>query len=398
MTATASGGTAPTSGTVLGDMKPKSWRGAAALLVLGVVVAVGLCLLWWGGALWRALVPMARPGWDRLPAEVRVTAEAQFRLAVIQATAGAGAVVALVYTARNYRLTHRGQVTDRFTKALERLGSGQMYIRIGGILALEQIVQDAPDQADPAKQTLNAFLYDRAPRRQSDDPAEKTSQVEAVRRPLRRRMPPPPAAPPLPDRPEVDVQAALTALTRPVSRRRRGRRQSIDLSHLHLTRAKLSHADLTGADLEGADLTEARFAWADLTGARFALADLTGADLFYANLTRAGLVRVDLTKAHLDRANLFGANLFGANLDGADLYGANLDGVRDLGRDQLLRARSIGAVRNLPTSLADDPAVAARLAAEGRASARDARRRWSRHLVRRRGRDSATARRAGRSR
>ncbi|GAA3749559.1 hypothetical protein GCM10022225_37280 [Plantactinospora mayteni] len=37
-----------------------------------------------------------------------------------------GAPVVLVgplYTARNYRLSHRGQVTDRLTNALERLGS-----------------------------------------------------------------------------------------------------------------------------------------------------------------------------------------------------------------------------------------------------------------------------------
>ncbi|WP_189190926.1 hypothetical protein [Streptomyces albiflavescens] len=49
-------------------------------------------------------------------------------------------------------MSRRGQVTDRFTKALERLGSEARYVRIGGVLALEQIVQGAPEQATHAAQ------------------------------------------------------------------------------------------------------------------------------------------------------------------------------------------------------------------------------------------------------
>ncbi|MDQ1040124.1 hypothetical protein QFZ75_006540 [Streptomyces sp. V3I8] len=61
--------------------------------------------------------------------------------------------IALLCTARTYRLTRRRQITDRFTKvlekALERLGPDQIYIRVGGILALEQIVQDVPNKPPP---------------------------------------------------------------------------------------------------------------------------------------------------------------------------------------------------------------------------------------------------------
>ncbi|MFF3068858.1 hypothetical protein [Kitasatospora sp. NPDC057936] len=49
--------------------------------------------------------------------------------------------------------------------ALERLGSDQRYVRIGGVLALEQIVQDAPEQATHAAQVLGHFVRDRAPAR-----------------------------------------------------------------------------------------------------------------------------------------------------------------------------------------------------------------------------------------
>ncbi|MEV0259409.1 pentapeptide repeat-containing protein [Streptomyces sp. NPDC050732] len=344
----------------------------------------------------RALVPMARPGWDQIPAEDRATAEAAFRLAVIQASLALGASVALVYTVRNYRLTRRGQVTDRFTKALERLGSDVVYIRTGGVLALEQIVQDSRDQATHAAQILNAFVRDRTPwRARAKD--SKTSRAAAARRAARRHAPLPTSATALPTRPSSDVQAALTALTRPSSRRHVDASQPINLDGLHLQRAQLTGAHLSGAvltearlclaDLIRANLIRARLVRADLsganlTGARLCGADLSGADLVRAhlngaNLTGARLCGADLTEANLNGANLSGANFTGArlskahltkanltkaDLNGADLTEANLRGVRRLQPEQLLRAYLDGPIRNLPAELAADPAIAARLA------------------------------------
>ncbi|WP_157855740.1 hypothetical protein [Streptomyces aureocirculatus] len=76
-------------------------------------------------------------------------------------------------------LTRRDQTTDRFTKRLERLGSEQTYVRIGGILALEQIVQDAPEQAAAsAARVLGRFSRHRAPR------AEPQPAPDAAETPL----------------------------------------------------------------------------------------------------------------------------------------------------------------------------------------------------------------------
>ncbi|MFD5801551.1 hypothetical protein [Streptomyces sp. NPDC127020] len=87
------------------------------------------------------------------------------RTAVVAFAAALGAGIALLYTARTYRLTRRGQITDRFTKALERLGSDEVYVRIGGILALEQIVQDSPEQAaTDAARVLGHFIREGAPK------------------------------------------------------------------------------------------------------------------------------------------------------------------------------------------------------------------------------------------
>src|SRR5262245_33847503 len=50
-------------------------------------------------------------------------------------TLGAGlvAVGALLFTARSFLLSRQGQVTDRYTKAIEQLGSEKPDVRIGGI-------------------------------------------------------------------------------------------------------------------------------------------------------------------------------------------------------------------------------------------------------------------------
>ena len=60
-------------------------------------------------------------------------------------TLGAGLFVAgaLVFTARNFTLSREGQVTDRYTKAIEQLGSDKLDVRVGGIYALERIARDS---------------------------------------------------------------------------------------------------------------------------------------------------------------------------------------------------------------------------------------------------------------
>jgi hypothetical protein len=193
---------------------------------LAVVVAAALLVVGLPWLIWRGPFVLDGKYIDRKAlGEGSAALVTGLRTAMVAVVAALGASVALLYTARTYRLTRRGQITDRFTKALERLGSPEIYVRIGGILALEQIVQDAPGQAaTDAAHVLGHFIRDRAPRTQgSDDPATD----------------------PLPTEPAADVQAALTALTRPESRTRVDEREEIDLRNLHLARARLNHADLT---------------------------------------------------------------------------------------------------------------------------------------------------------
>ena len=75
--------------------------------------------------------------------------------------AGLFAAGALIYTARNFSLTRQGQVTDRYTKAIEQLGSDKgIDVRIGGIYALERIAHDSPRDHPTIMDVLATFIRD----------------------------------------------------------------------------------------------------------------------------------------------------------------------------------------------------------------------------------------------
>lgn len=201
-----------------------------------------------------------------------------------------GAVIlamGLLFTARTLRinqrtlqvnqetlqLNQRGQITDRFTKAIDQLGSTdstnakRLEVRLGGIFALGSIAWDSEDYHWPVVEVLTAYVRRNALRR---GPAEATGTSGKDRRP------------------EPDIQAVLTVLgyRKPEhidSERNRGQRINLretDIAGANLSRANLSFADLTGADLTGADLESA---------------DFRGADLSNANLSRARCVGTNFT-------------------------------------------------------------------------------------------------------
>ncbi|MGW1015455.1 pentapeptide repeat-containing protein [Streptomyces niveus] len=351
------------------------------LLVLGsaavVLVVVGSVLLVWRGPWWL-------DGKYLSAADLRSGSAALvtgFRTSVVQLLAVLGAGVALLFTAFNYRLTRRGQVTDRFIKALERLGSDELYVRIGGVLALQQIIQDAPDQATHASQVLNAFVRERAPKRVKAGPVAELSGTA------------------LDDRPESDVQQALSALTHADFRRHVDPAQPIDLAGLHLVgviltksdmrgaklhgtnlshaqllhvnlnHASLQHADLSHAQLLHVDLNHAELQHADLNHARLRHAKLCRAQLQHADLSHALLGYVDLSDAKLVRVNLSHSGISNSNLNHADLYGADLGDSYlesvDLSSASLQRAdlkmAEINSVNLLGVTLVDTNAKGAKI-------------------------------------
>lgn len=131
----------------------------------------------------------------------------------------------LVYTSRTLRVTEEGQITDRYTKTIEQLGSDKPEVRMGGIYALERLMTDSSRDRRTVIDVLAAYVRTHAQDR------------------------PPAGSPSL--RLAVDVQAAFTVIGR---NRFADLTETVDLASANLTGALLTGADLRGADLTGADL------------------------------------------------------------------------------------------------------------------------------------------------
>jgi uncharacterized protein YjbI with pentapeptide repeats len=223
---------------------------------------------------------------------------------------------------RTYELTEQGQVTDRYTKAVEQLGSdNKLDVRIGGIYALERVAHDSPRDHPTVMEVLAAFVREHS-REPWPLPADDEPGIDPPERMTR-----------------PDVQAAATVIGRRETAHDRrpvnlgaatlvgADLTSANLTQANLTRADLTGADLTGADLTGADLTGAKLTRAKLVGAKLTGAKLTGAKLTRARLTGADLAGANLTHATVTRANLTRADLTRADLTRADLTGTDLTGT-----------------------------------------------------------------------
>ncbi len=238
------------------------------------------------------------------------------------------------------RAAQEGYVTDRFSRAVDQLGSDKLDVRIGGLHALWRIAE------------------------QSARDREAIISIQAAY--LRTHLPWPPAAPesPAADAPindvapletrSADAQVALTALGVLCQHREQSwvnlsitdlRRADCDglwfpevnfdracLEAAGFYRANLTQASLVSVNLRHADLTtailrRARCVLADLRAAKLVETDLRDADFTETDLREANLRKADAHSAVFHRADLRMADLRGTDLSTADVGGARLTGA-----------------------------------------------------------------------
>jgi hypothetical protein len=214
--------------------------------------------------------------------------ENELRIALVQAIGLLGLGLTAFVGWRTLQVTREGQITDRYTRAVELLGAEEPDVRLGGIYALERIAQDSERDHGTIMEVLCAYARVHS---------STTRQ----------------------DRVHVDVQAALTVLGRRCVKR--------DAKEFvpYLNRVRLPQARLRGVNLERGRIRDADLRGALLTGAHLADAHFARTKLDRAHLKNARLERAILTDACLRGAELQGAVLTGATLDGADLTGALYD-------------------------------------------------------------------------
>jgi hypothetical protein len=191
------------------------------------------------------------------------------------------------------RQAEQGQITERFTRAIEQLGETnsngepKLELRLGGIYALERIAKDSPERDySTVMEVLTAYV-----RQNSSTPSEETNKTTDLKEPR--------------TDPRKELRADIKAVLVVVGRRQEDRvpeeyRVRPDFRGINLSKTILGGADLREADLGGANLSRANLSRANLGGAHLGDADLRGAFLFGgAYLGGADLRRTDLTGADL---------------------------------------------------------------------------------------------------
>lgn len=271
---------------------------------------VYLALLGAAAAIFLVIYP---PIWQssHLPESDRFQAENDARRTVVQILGGLGLLATLwlgwrrvAAVERRVDIEKEGQITERFTRATDQLGSEKVEIRLGGIFALERIAKESKADHWPIIQILCAFVRDQA-RWKEPAPSEPESEGE-------------------PPRLREDIQAILTVLGRRNLEHESDSTPELDLRDTDLRCANLYAAHLERAVLYRVRLDNAYLPKAHLQRARLDRACLKGATLIKADLKGAILVEVDLEGASLSRANLEHAYLHSARLKNAALHEARL--------------------------------------------------------------------------
>ncbi|MBD2527973.1 pentapeptide repeat-containing protein [Nostoc sp. FACHB-133] len=281
-------------------------------------------------------------------AKDRGTLENANRSTLIQAIGGLFFFVTAYFSYQNLKVTQEKQVTERFAKATEQLGSENIHVRLGAIYALERISKDSDKDYWQVMEILTAYVRSLAPY----PPTEKAENIK--NQPQRlillnvyQQDDHPPATESQKDIPpiRIDIQAVLTVISRRAKSYNQGEKYQLDFRKSNLRGANFRDANLIGANLSRAYLRNANFRDAYLWDAYLWKANLSGANLWNANFRGANLSGANLSGANLSSANLSGANLSRADLSraylgGADLGGANLSSVQNITPEQVKFAKN----------------------------------------------------------
>jgi hypothetical protein len=195
------------------------WRTNRAVALVTGAVAAALVIA--GAFIWPITDLIAAHDMGRIVGPARAVqlqaAREAVRTQLLTLAAGVFVAGALWFTAQNFRLSRQGQVTDRYTRAIEQVGSDKVDVRIGGIYALERVAHDSSRDHPTVMEVLAAFVREHS--------GEQWPVPESADAPASRRTTRP------------DVQAALTVIAR--------RDATHDQEPIDLTEADLSGAHLS---------------------------------------------------------------------------------------------------------------------------------------------------------
>src|SRR5947209_2642352 len=128
-------------------------RCGAFLLVLVGIFLTGS--LWWRALVWHRIASGLGP-------KAQIDMEAEVFKTVGQLLVGVSFLAGLYFTWQNVQVLQEGQITERFTRSIEHLGSDKLQVRLGGIYALGRIARDSRSDQPFISQVLCAYVRENA--------------------------------------------------------------------------------------------------------------------------------------------------------------------------------------------------------------------------------------------
>ena len=202
-----------------------------------------------------------------------------------------------------------GHRDGRFEKGAEMMSADEITARIGGIVALERLATNHPDEYHvPCMKMFSAYVRFRF----GESVGGKLSTEEIEYCP-----------------PDIEMAAQVIGNRRRADKEylekiERQNEYKIDMSGANLSFVTLNHMDFSESRFVNSRFVYANLSHSVFVGAWFSSSNLSGAILIESNIANARLHDADLTSAVLKNSNLTGTNLVQADLRGADLSGTNL--------------------------------------------------------------------------
>lgn len=217
-------------------------------------------------------------------------------LALAQILGGTALLSGLYFTWRTLQVNREGQITERFTRAIDQLGNESLETRLGGIYALEQIAKETQEYYWPIMQILSSYVKHRAPL----DPEVQLGDSAETKL----------------GHTDEDIQAIISILGSRVGEFRKEEERRIDL--------------------QGTSLLHTNFGFGNFTGVWFSSADLRHSYFGHANLREASFINANLRQVVFnDVRNLKGVDFHKAKLEEAEIRGVDLEGTIRLSQDQI---------------------------------------------------------------
>jgi hypothetical protein len=123
--------------------------------VFVIALVISLLLLCFWLLLWKLPQRQVRYVFN---VKDRVDLELKARQTMAQILGGAALLVGLYFTSQTLHVSQEGQITDRFTKAIDQLGKDSLTVRLGGIYALERIARNSESDHWTVMEVLTAFV------------------------------------------------------------------------------------------------------------------------------------------------------------------------------------------------------------------------------------------------